>query len=212
MQKDGKCRAKPTTETRRSPRALVCARALLKAEGGAATEHLTYDLSAGGARLCGIPRAKVGDRVGLLLHLPGAWVPAVARLLRVSKDESPEFALQFIDMDAASEDTIQDAVVEALADPDRRSVLLLQSEKDREWQGWSWLAPVSPICAAATTPLEAVLCLERYEISVALVGEESASRLAEWKGALPGLTWRALDRAGRLWSIGATRGRRRTLH
>lgn len=201
MKGDGERTANSLPNLRRDPRALVCARALLTTESGAATEHLTYDLSAGGARLCGVPRAEVGERVGLLLDLPGACVSAVARLLRVATGAAPEFALRFEEMDANDEDAIQDAVVEALARPVQRSVLLVQGGTDRCWQGWDWLAPLSSICTAAATPLEAVRCLEQHDFCVALLGMESASHIAEWRGAAPELTWRSIDQDGRLWAV-----------
>ena len=55
----------PTLERnlRRSPRVLISATAMISPDGRATTEHMTYDLSTGGVRLCGLPSAQEGDRV-----------------------------------------------------------------------------------------------------------------------------------------------------
>ncbi|MBW2713992.1 MAG: PilZ domain-containing protein, partial [Deltaproteobacteria bacterium] len=187
---------------RYDPRALVCARALVQLEGGPATEHMTYDLSAGGVRLCGLPKAKPGDRLSLLLHLPTLSVQAVGRLLRVTGGEyRPEFALQFEDMNADGEDAIQDAVLDALVNAGRRSLLVLRGKHDLQWQNWEWLKPLSPISSVVATPLEALQHLEKNDISVAIVGRpQGGPRLPDWGQAIPTLAWRAIDRAGRLWS------------
>lgn len=193
---------RPLWDARRDPRALVCARAIVKAEDTSATEHLTYDLSVGGLRLCGVPRAEVGDPMRLLLHLPTTSVAARGRLVRVSRSEThPEFALQFEDMEANAEDAIQDAVLEALAQQRRHSLMLLRSFRDPHWRGWNWLAPLSSICVDAGTPLEVLRRIEEDDISVAVAGEAtSRSQLSHWQAAVPQLAWRTMDREGRLWS------------
>ena len=126
---------------------------------------MVYDLSTGGVRLCGLPRARVGDEVGVRLQLPRDRVYTRGYLLRVgSSAESPDFAIEFFRLSAKAEDAIHDAVIEALSHPEHRSLLLV-GEQNPYGPEWEWLDPVSPICATATTPLEAVQCLEKRTTS-----------------------------------------------
>jgi hypothetical protein len=193
----------PSLQTRNydAPRAQVCARALVISEGKPATEHMTYDLSTGGTRLCGQPLATVGDELQVLLQLPEGEVRASGQLLRVgSVAGAPDFAIQFAQLEPRDEDAIQDAVLDALTHPDRRSVLLLQNGPDLRWPGWGWLRPVSPICAAAVTPLDAVRCLQEHAIAMAILGRHPGHgpRACQWSEALPELPWRTIDPVGRL--------------
>ena len=196
----------PQTNHRRAPReprALVCASALVMTEGKPATEHIVYDLSVRGVRLCGLPRAQVGDEVRVRLQLPRAWVGARGHLLRVgSIAGKPDFAIELFDLSADAEDAIRNTVVEALSHPGRRSLLLVQSERNPYWPGWSWLDPVSPICATATTPLEAVECLREHRFDVCLVGSgDRGTQDLEWIEKYPEVYWRTLDDAGCLHHI-----------
>ncbi len=134
----------------RDPRALVCATALVLANGQA-SEHMTYDLSAGGVRLCGVPHAQVGDEVWVQLELARGRVRARGRLLRLgSADAQPDFAIEFVDLAARDEDAIQDAVLEALSDSDRRSILLAQREEE---PGWTPCFDSMPGSAVASTQI-----------------------------------------------------------
>lgn len=144
------------TDRRSTPRGLVCASALVVTEKKTATEHIVYDLSTGGARLCGLPGAQVGDEVRVRLQLPWARVRARGRLLRQGwSNGSPDFAIEFFDVSADAEDAIHDAVVDALAQPNSPSLLLVQREG--EWPTcFDWLDAVSPICVNAITSLGAV--------------------------------------------------------
>ena len=192
----------PQTEYRRTPRALVCASALVMTEGKPATEQMVYDLSTGGVRLCGLPHARIGDEVRVRLQLPREWVGARGHLLRVGSAEKPDFAIEFADLSAGAEDAIHDAVVEALAHPNRRSLLLVQGERNPYWIGWNWLDPVSPICATATTPLEAVERLEEHRCDVGIVGSgDRRTQDLEWIEMYPEVYWRALDNAGCLHPV-----------
>lgn len=192
---------------RSAPRALVCASALVLTEGRPATEHMVRDLSEGGIRLCGLPRAQVGDEVWVRLQLPRDRVFARGTLLRVgSSAERPAFAIEF---SARAEYAIPDAVVEALSHPDRRSLLLVQSERNSTRSGWEWLDPVSPICAAATTPLEAVQCLEGNHFDLGIVGSGGhGTQDSEWIEMYPEVCWRTIDDAGRLHPVATTFGLR----
>ncbi len=189
-----------------APRAQVCARALVMSEGRPATEHMTHDLSTGGIRLCGQPLVTVGDELSVLLQLPEAEVHASGRLLRIGSSAGrPDFAVEFAQLEPQDEDAIQDAVVDALAHPDRRSVLLFQSEADPRWPGWGWLQPVSPICAAAMTPLGALRCLQEHAITMAILGHPGhGPRSCHWSQTLPELPWRVIDPADRLHLPAAT--------
>ncbi len=125
-----------------------------------ATEQVTYDLSAGGVRLCGLPLARVGDEVRVLLQLPRGrgLVRASGRLLRLGEtDGQPDFAIQFVHLAPRDEDAIHSAVAKALSEPDRRSILLLEERRS----GCDWLRPVTPIRTAVTTSLEAVEYLRK---------------------------------------------------
>ena len=187
----------PQTDYRRTPRALVCASAVVLTEGKPATEQMVYDLTTGGVRLCGLPHAGIGDEVSVRLQLSGEWLGARGQILRTSSsEEQPDLAIEFFDLSARVEDAIQDAVVEALSYPDRRSLLLLQN---RDWTGRDWLDPVLPICATATTPLEAVECLEAHRCEVGLIGSTNRGTPdLEWIEMYPEVYWRIIDDAGRL--------------
>jgi hypothetical protein len=190
----------PQVDYRNVPRALICARTVVIAEGKPATEHMVYDLSTGGARLCGLPHAQVGDEVTVGLQLPQDLVCARGQLLRVgSSGERPDFAVEFFQLSESAEDAIHDAVVEALSRPGRRSLLLVQSERNPYWSGREWLDPVSPICATATTTLEAVQCLEEHHCDVGIIGSgDHEARGSEWIEIFPEVSWRTLDDHGRL--------------
>ena len=194
----------PQTDRRSVPRALVCASAVVLTEGKPATEHIVYDLSTGGVRLCGLPRAQVGDEVWVSLQLPRDRVCARGCLLRVgSSAERPEFAIEFIEPSARAESAIHDAVVEALSHPDRCSVLLVQREEERYGPpGVDWLDPISPICATARTSFEAVEYLEEHPFDVGIVGSGGHGTLdSEWIEMYPEVCWRSIDHAGRLHPV-----------
>ena len=112
----------------------------------------------------------------------------------------PDFAIRFVGLSADAEDAIHDAVVEALSHPDRRSVLLLQSEQDPIRPGGGhWLEPVLDICATATAPIVAAQCIEEHAIEMGIL---DASRwppqAPEWINFYPEIFWRAIDGVGRL--------------
>ena len=194
----------PQIDRRSNPRALVCATALVETSGKRVTEHLTCDLSAGGVRLCGRPRALVGEQVGILLRLGKRQVRAWGELLRVGETAgTPDFAVRFVHISANAEDVIQDAVVQALARPSRRSILLLQSEGKPPSSNWDWLEPLSPICATATTALVALRYLEEHAIRMGILDTlEGPPQGPEWIDCYPEIPWRAVDELGRLNVVG----------
>lgn len=188
---------------RRAPRALLCASALVAAAGRPPTEHMTYDVSAGGMRLCGLPDAEVGSEVTVRLQLGRSWIRASGLLLRLGSTEgSSDFAVEFQGLSAGAEDAIHDAVVEALAHPERRSVLLLASAGDPHPPGGEWLAPIWSICATASTPLAALSCLERHAIEVGIVSltDRDAPTWA-WAEVDPKISWRAVGPLGCLHRV-----------
>lgn len=194
----------PETDLRRAPRALVCASAVVTTEGKAPTEHMVYDLSTTGVRLCGLPRAWLGDEVTLRLQLPRARVFARGHFVRVGLVEGrPDFAIEFIELSADAEDAIHDAVVEALSHPQRRSVLLLRNGAEefrpgRLWTGWSWLEPISSICDSAATSLEALQYLAEQVVQMGILSDAAQAEAPDWAEAYPEVSWRTLERRGRL--------------
>ena len=174
------------------------------------SEHITYDLSVGGIRLCGLPCAQVGDEVRVRLQLPQARVRARGRLIRRgSTDGRPDFAIQFVDLEASDADAIHEAVVvESLSQPQRRSLLLLQREGGFNSPAcFAWLNPVSAICATAATSLEAVQCLEEQPIDMGILSAPGhAVQDSEWSEAHPEVSWRTIDDAGRLHPVATTFG------
>ena len=197
-------------DRRRDPRALVSASVLVRANEKV-SEHITYDLSVGGIRLCGLPCAQVGDKVKVRLQLPRTLVRARGRLMRCgSTDGRPDFAIQFVDLEASDEDAIHEAVVEVLSQPERRSLLLMQSEQNPYWwSGWEWLDPVAPICANAMTPLAAVEYLEEHRFDVGIVGSGGRGTPDwEWFEMYPEVCWRSINHVGRLRPVATTFGLR----
>ena len=188
------------TDRRRAPRVLIGARAVLTPEGKSATEHMVHDLSTGGVRLCGLPRAQTGDEVTIRLRLHGDSASVCGRLSRAGSTAGRrDFAVEFFDVSARAEDAIQDAVVAALSDPERRSVLLLRDQQSEWWPGRGWLDPVLPICVSAITPLDAVRCLETHRLEVGIVDSvDHGTRDSELIGLYPEVSWRTIDDGGRL--------------
>ena len=201
---------RPQTDRRSAPRGLVCASTLVMTEENTATEHMVYDLSTGGVRLCGLPRAQVGDEVRVRLQLPWARVRARGRLLRRGwSNGSPDFAIEFFNLSAGAEDAIHDAVVDALSRPNCRSLLLVQREGERP-ACFDWLEAVSPICATAITSLGAVQCLEEYPIEMGILSPAGGRGVRDfwWSEAHPEVSWRTIDDAGRLHPVATTFGLR----
>ncbi len=199
----------PQSDRRGDPRALIAMTALVMADQKPVTEHLTCDLSAGGVRLCGVPLARPGSEIEVTLQMRDRCVRTAGRLLRIgSRHGKPDFAIQFVDLDASDEDAIQDVVLEALSRRERRSILLLKNQPEVRWAGWSWLDPLTPICSTAMTPLLAIQQLYEHAIEIGILNRSGDSRLAQqWMELAPEISWRAIDRAGRLHAIGSDRRR-----
>ena len=185
-------------DRRHAPRALIGARAVVTPEGKPATEHMVHDLSTGGVRLCGLPRAQIGDEITIRLRLAGGSASVCGRLLRAGSTAGKrDFAVEFFDVSAQAEDAIHDAVVAALSHPERRSVLLLRDEQAEWWPGRGWLDPVLPICVSATTPLEAVQCLETHRLEIGIADSvDQVTRASEWLEMYPEVHWRTVDGRG----------------
>ncbi len=189
-----------------SPRVLICATAMVSPHERATTEHMTYDLSTGGVRLCGLPSAQEGDKVRVLLQLPRARVHALGRLLRLGWTAGrPDFAVEFLNLSSQAEEAIQDAVVEALSSPGRRSVLLVETDQERPVLADGWLAPISPICAVANTSLEAVQSLREHAIHVGILSMAISESIAlAWSEVDSHVLWRSINEAGGLYRIGTS--------
>lgn len=196
------------SDARPSPRALVRASAFVKVEGARATHHMTYELSACGARLCGLPAARPGDRVEVLLCLPRVRIEASGRLVRVgSSAVGPDFAVEFHHLTPDAEDAVHDAVALALESPSCRSVFLFRSEQDEHLPGWGWLGPILEICTTATTPVSAVECLEDRAIEMAILSMDAhAPQPPHWADAYPEISWHRIDEGGCLSPIRTTVG------
>jgi len=192
-------------DRRRAPRAPFCAPALVIAEAGVA-EHLTYDLSTGGIRLCGLPRAAVGDPVELLLPLrPAERLHVAGRLVRVDAGPRAQFAVAFDPLEARAEDAIQETVLQTLEGGPGRRVLLYREPDARAETGMGWLAPVLSQCSIATSPLEAIGYLEMEPIRVAIFDWfDHAFRSRRMADTFPEIAWRAIDEMGRLHPGAAT--------
>ncbi len=191
--------ARKTPDDPRDPRGLVRASALVVADGRTATQHLVYDLSVTGVRLCGLPGAEIGDAVEISLSLPQLRVHVFGRLRRVGTTAGrPDFAIEFDRLPASSEDIIHDAVLHALLHEEQRpSVLLFREESDEHLAGWGWLGPIFPICALATQPSLAVECLESHPIELGILSAgERRTCLPDWAAAYPEIRWQSLDESG----------------
>ena len=193
----------PQMDRRRAQRALVCASAVVTSEGRPATEHMVHDLSTRGARLCGLPHARIGDEVEIRFRLPRNSVCARGHILRTgSTAESPDFAIELLSVSANAEDAIHDAVVEALSNPDRRSVLVFDPQQERYAFGRSWFNPILPICATATTALSAVQSLGDHPIQMGLMSATlEGLSVDHWAAAFRDIWWRTVDEAGCLHRI-----------
>ncbi len=211
----------PQPDTRRDVRALVCASALVKSAEQPLSHHLSYDLSAGGVRLCGLPNAQIGEPVEVLLHLREGRLRVSGCLQRMdSGAERPHFTIQFREPSARAEAVIAQAVSAAtlFAPPSLsglpaqkgrtpEGVLLFDDEADPRWPGWSWLTPLRSICAEARSPLEAVEHLEARSFRMGLLRRSDVDRpLPDWAEAYPELSWLTIDAAGRLHSISTSFG------
>lgn len=196
----------PDLDRRSQPRAIVCATARIMPGDRCPTEHMIYDLSVEGARLCGIPQAEVGARMKVALCLPRRIVRARGRLLRTgTTEQGPEFAIEFCKLRPRAESAIQDAVLHALSSAAERPVLLLQGDEGNAWDGWKWLDPLSPICLVAANVPDAFEYLDRYRIEFGLVSDQHGIRppIARWPWGFPEVSWRTIDRAGCLWRVKA---------
>lgn len=188
-------------ENRSSPRVLVTASALLLAHRQQrATQHLVYDLSAGGMRLCGVPAAGIGDPLDVRLELPSGPIHVCGHLLRTrSMRPRSDFALEFDDLTPHAEDAIHDAVLNALAQPERPSLLLV-TEGDPRKPAWEWLSPVMPSCLRVGSACEAVEQLEEQRIGMG-VFSPAQRQLPDWAQMYPEVAWRRIDAEGRLFPL-----------
>jgi hypothetical protein len=188
----------PEPELRRHARGIVCAHAEVEVKGQT-SEHITHDISLGGIRLCGLPHGDVGGEARLAIHLPGGTVRAAGRLVRIGATGlRGEFAVRFRELDPCAESLIDAAVIDALSQVDPRMILAVQRPIN-VYTGWDWLAPVGPICAIATTTLQAVAHLREYPIRIGIVtpGAVDTPEWA-WPAIYPHTTWRCIDAYGRL--------------
>jgi hypothetical protein len=189
---------RPGPELRRHARGIVCAHAHVVIKGET-SEHVTHDISLGGVRLCGMPHGEVGDEARLAVHLPAGTVRGAGRLVRVgAAGLRGEFAVRFTALDDCAEGLIHAAVLDALSQPDPRTILSVQRPIN-VFTGWDWLAPVGAVCVIATTTLQAVAHMRAYPIRLGIVAPGAVETPEwAWSAIYPQTTWRCIDGYGRL--------------
>ena len=106
---------KPSAERRRHERGWVAAIAVVWIGDRGPLRYSVEDLSAGGALLVAGPKLRVGEELRVNLHIVGQ--PAIelqARVVRHADTQAPALGIAFLQLSAADEDTIQQAVLRAL--------------------------------------------------------------------------------------------------
>lgn len=185
-------------DRRQTPRFSVCARVELLLSRHM-SEHIVYDLSLGGMRLCGVPDASVGDRVCALVHLPSAPVVLSGSVLRAHERASPRsFAVQFDEISSEAECAIETAFAETRARQGEPSMLSVETPVCRSY-AQDWLAPLGSACARASSALNVNDCLARYRIEVGVL-REACTDIPDWEWNViyPEQMWRTMDQQGRL--------------
>ncbi|MBI5479920.1 MAG: PilZ domain-containing protein [Deltaproteobacteria bacterium] len=137
-------------ERRRHPRSEVVATAVVLATNKYAGHYLVENLSAGGALLVGDAELEPGERLKMLLQLPGRKpISLSAEVVRRQVNDAQEclFAVAFRHLSAGIEDTIQQVVLatlERLHDASQPEVLVVDDSRE---VGTHRLSPVA-LCAA----------------------------------------------------------------
>lgn len=195
-------------DLRTETRAPICAFAWLKSPGRAPSQHLSFDLSPGGIRLCGLPNASLGEEVEILLQLHRQRLRLPGCLQRIgSHDGKPDFALRFVEPTARARSVIEEVVRDVASPKAGPSLLLFDDTGPARWAGWDWLDHLRDRCARAESGLEAVELLESQPFEMGLVRRTRADcALPAWAEAYPELTWATIDAAGRLHPVSTTFG------
>jgi CheY-like chemotaxis protein len=150
-------------ERRQHPRFAALSPALVVGEGGVSGHCLVEDLSAGGARISGVPTLVVGEKIRLLLQLPGRGPFSLSgRVVRSFPDlggqRGPAFGVSFARVPDRVPETAEQTVsslqkVHGVDDP----VVLVVDESTRTcFTLVQDLLRVGRKAIAVTTPLDAI--------------------------------------------------------
>ncbi|MFH0899764.1 MAG: PilZ domain-containing protein [Pseudomonadota bacterium] len=125
----------PRRERRKHPRCEVVASAIVLTRCRFAGTFVVQDLSAGGALLIGDPRLEQGERIRLLLQLPGMKGIGLSAEVVRTEDRGREhsFAVAFRQPSAPAEDAIQEIVLSTLErrrEAEQPTVLVVESSQD----------------------------------------------------------------------------------
>jgi len=185
-------------DRRLHPRFSLCARAELLLNRHM-SEHVVYDLSLGGMRLCGLPAGLLGDRVCALLYLPEETIVLAGQLVRVSRGSGvPSFAVRFGEVSSEAEAAIGAASLEATRRPDEPSILSIESPAHFTHTP-DWLAPVDSVCVRVQSELEVTECIVRHQIQLSLLrGPSTDIPDWAWHTIYPEQLWRMMDPQGQL--------------
>ncbi len=186
-------------ELRAVQRAPICVRALAAPRQREPTEHLTFDLSVAGVRLCGHPQAEIGDEVQVWLYFSQNMIArATGQVLRLCEtDARPECAIQFDSVPDDSLQFIQKRADAALLGNASRSVLLFEAAHDTG-EGRRWLNSLRSRCHVVQQIGKLAESLAKYRIETAVVGGDYHEILTEWAAAYPHVSWRSIDAKGQL--------------
>ncbi len=162
-------------DRRRYPRSEVVATAVVFSEDRLHGTYLVRDLSAGGACLVGDMAAPGGERVTVLLQFPGK-TPFSLQARTVRNDDhhrkSARTAISFIDLSAEDEDSIHEAIMNALErENTRRSATILVVDHDASCREALErdLRALGHQAVGVATPLEALAWLDRPDARIATV-------------------------------------------
>jgi hypothetical protein len=150
-------------------------------------EHLDglyqlHDLSIGGCMLTHGPACKVGDHVGVTLHVDGETeLELPAKVVRYEHAPDCEHvSLSFTDHDALFEDCIQDLVMRSIEREQQSEVLIVHAHPERVTPLFDTMRAVGQSIVLARTPRAAMDILEqgpervRLAIIAPVVGSSTA--------------------------------------
>jgi CheY-like chemotaxis protein len=162
-------------ENRRHARSEVVATAVVFSAGQMHGTFLVQDLSAGGACLMGHFTTRPGTRLTLLLQFPGKPHFSVAATVVRHDTLGPtreRTAVNFVQLTAEQEDTIQEAIVATLERERARqaaTVLVISPDDESRDALEHDLHALGVEAVAVSTPLEALAWLERPDGCIATI-------------------------------------------
>lgn len=163
-------------ERRKHQRAEVLSTATVLAEGGSSGVFLVKNLSAGGVLLLGDARWREGERMTVLLHLPGREpLRLFAEVLRrrLSAAQESLWAMAFRQVPSELEDLLEEvarAALQSHREAPPHEVLVVDDSREVRHALQRDLRALGECGVLAATPLEAVSCLnETPHIDTAIV-------------------------------------------